>query len=194
MTARSYTAALDQLLTPLGFVRDATLRTRDKDWVRRSAAFEDVVNLQISSYAGATANVGTKDLQSEAILEAAIPPNSPGLKYPAYHRIGALMDGLDHWWRADPNGPSELCRAVETYGLPLFESLRDLEAQARALGRGATKYRISTPTLYLAVTLYRLGELDEACQVLANPPKRTLPSWLAQGEALSRRLGCQRKA
>lgn len=184
MRPGSYAKALDRVLKPVGFVQEG------RDWLRESGGFLDCVNLQVSSYAGITANIYTKDLATDAILREALAPALPTLMFVISARIGELIDGNDRWWRKDPNGPVELADAVSTYALPFLDSLRPLEAQALQFGRAAGKWSTGPLQIHLAITLHRMGEHEEACAALANPPKRLLPSWLAQVEAVRNRLGC----
>ncbi|UTP40250.1 DUF4304 domain-containing protein [Phenylobacterium sp. LH3H17] len=172
------------MLQPAGFTRNG------RNWIRIRDGFEDCVNLQVSSRAGTTANISYKDLATDAIWNEAVPPDAPGLYYHATVRIGQLMDRTDHWWRRDPNGPRELSQAIVTYGLPFLDSCRPLANQAASFGRGETKWFNARLRIGLAITLYRMGEHDEACAALANPPKHLLPSWLEQVEAVRLRLGC----
>lgn len=186
MSSNSYIGALDGVLQPAGFTRNG------RNWIRIGDGFEDCVNLQVSSRAGTTANISSKDLTTDAIWNEAVPPGTPGLYYHTTVRIGQLMDRTDHWWRRDPNGPGELSQAIVTYALPFLESRRSLEVQAVAFGRGETKWFNSRLRIGLAITLYRMGEHEEACAALANPPKRLPPSWLEEIEAVRLRLGCGR--
>jgi hypothetical protein len=107
-------------------------------------------------------------------------------------RIGELMNGYDRWWKNDPNGPTELTEALKIHVPPFFEARRSLEDQARFFGRAEPRWKPGSATdrIYLALTLYRMGELEEACAALQNPPKTTPASWLAQAESVRQWLGC----
>lgn len=185
MTHRSYAKALDALLRPLGFQRDGN------DWARVRGDMWERVDLQVSWVAGVTANVAMKDLETEKVLRA-IPSAEPIFMRPVTYRIGALIDGMDKWWRNDPNGPAELAEAMKIHGLPWFETVRTLEDQAaRWYGRGSSKHQYGPSMIPLAVTLYRLGEVEEACAALPWPPPRTaIPSLVADVECVRRWLGC----
>jgi hypothetical protein len=81
---------------------------------------------------------------------------------------------------------------VRTYGLPYFERLRSLEEQAKRFGRFSPRWGSSLALrLYRAITLYRMGLLEEACLSLRDPPRRYPPIWLADIEGVRRRLGCE---
>ena len=109
MKPRSYIGALSAVLEPDGFVREGRQWTRVRDGCR------DTIDMQVSSFAGTTANIFMVDLVSQAILLEAIAPDPNGLFGVVNVRIGALMDGTDHWWRQDPTGPAQLSEAIRTY-------------------------------------------------------------------------------
>jgi hypothetical protein len=186
VSSPSYAKALDALLIPLGFQREG------RDWNRRTDKVLDCVNLQTSQIAGATVNICTKDLVSEALLAEALGADTPRMNYHSIARIGSLIDGVDIWWRRDPNGPAEMAERVKAYGLPSFDNMHRLEFQARRFGRASTAPKIHAPSaLQLAVTLYRMGEREEACQFLAKPPDNyTDPFWRAQLVKMRGWLGC----
>ena len=183
MKARSYAAALDQTLTPMGFER------RGSFWSRICGDLLEEVDLQFSQIAGTTSNLWTKDLATEKLLGEAIPWEPPFMVLGGM-RIGHLMNGNDRWWRKDPNGPAELAEALRIHAPPYFESWRSLESQARRFGRSETRWSSAPIRIYLALTLHRMGELEEACQALRSPPKRMSPESLAQVESVRQWLGC----
>ena len=137
------------------------------------------MNLQTSMIAGTTANVRISDPETERLYLEAVGDTFPT----SYVRIGRLIDGCDRWWLRDPNGPAELSEAVRTYALPYFERPWPLEVQAQEYGRARTKWSVAPHRIYLALTLYRLREIEEARAALANPPRLTSPSWLERIEA-----------
>ena len=195
MTRLTYVKALSQALEPLGFEYKVS-KSRDKEWFRLLDGFEDCVLLQISSIGGTTCNLSTRDMTTVAFLERAAPPDNPGWRYAEFVRLGELVDGNDRWWRNDPNGPAEMVALIKSHGLPYFESLRSLEAQAKQFGVDGDKHWRHVPSLLrLAVTLWRMGRGDEACVLLSNPPNgpisKPLPNWLARAEALKAWLGCE---
>lgn len=182
MTHRSYAAALEKVLKPVGFERKGMNFRRTKD------DFEDHVMLQTNPFAGITVNIYSMDLVSLAILNKVVPKyNGP---MPFQGRIGAFIDGADRWWRRDPNGPKQMAEEVETYILPFLQQIRPLEEQARRLGRGAGGW--GTGQFWLAVTLYRMGEVAEARQQLGSPPPRLWREHhLPEIEAMRRWLACE---
>jgi len=186
MSRRSYVAALDEVLKPMGFTREG------KEWSRRVGTVFEVVDLQVSSIAGTTANLWSYDAATNDLLKEAIPWKPDITMALSAWRIGELTTGYDRWWKNDPNGPAELAEALKIHAPPFFEARRSLEAQAAGFGRAANKWNKSDTDrrIYLALTLYRMGELDEACQALRNPPKTTPSSWLAEIESVRRWLGC----
>lgn len=142
--------------------------------------------------AGTTANLWSYDAATNDLLKEAIPWKPDVGMVLSARRIGTLINGYDRWWKNDPNGPAELAEALGVHAPPFFEARRSLEAQAMAFGRSADKWRKgeTNSRIYLALTLYRMGEPEEACQVLRDPPKMTRPSWLAQIESVRKWLGC----
>jgi hypothetical protein len=185
VTRSSYAKALDALLAPLGFQRNGN------DWIRVRGDMWECVDLQVSGIAGVTANVAMKDLETERVVTN-IPSAEPISLHPVTYRIGVLIDGHDKWWRNDPAGPTELVEAVRVYGLPWFDKVRTLEDQAaRWYGRRSSEHRYGPSMIPLAVTLFRLGEIEEACAALPWPPPRTaIPSLVARVEAVRRWLAC----
>ena len=186
MSRKSYVAVVDDVLKPLGFVRDG------RQWTRRAGTVEETVELQVSSIAGTTANLWSYDTATDDLLKKAI-PWKPDVGMEIYaSRIGILMTGYDRWWKNDPNGPAELAEALRIHAPPFFESRRSLEAQAMRFGRAADQWKKSDTNrrIYLALTLYRMGELDEACRALRDPPRTMPASWLAEIESVRRWLGC----
>jgi hypothetical protein len=172
----SYVAAVDKVLMPMGFVRTG------REWIRHVGTVEEGVNLQRSQIAGTTSNLWSKDLATEELLRVAIPWLRPSIMVVFSWRIGRLVSGRDLWWKNDPNGPAELSAALQKHVDPFFEPRRSLEAQAINYGRLSSKWGPSQ--INLALTLYRMGEIGEALQALANPP-RTIPEvWKKQAESL----------
>ena len=184
MKPRSYSRALDEVLVPMGFERNG------KHWSRICGDMLEEVEHQVSQFAGSTANLWTKDLATEELFREAVPWKRPLFMLQTAQRIGYLVSGRDRWWRGDPNGPAELAEAIRVHAPPYFESLRSLEAQATRFGRSMEKWGGPASRMYLALTLYRMGEREEACRALRNPPKRLTPNWLAEIESVRQWLGC----
>jgi len=186
MNRKSYLAAIDAVLKPMGFMREG------KEWSRCIGTVEEHVDLQVSSIAGTTANLWSYDTATSDLLKKAIPwkPDIGMVLSP--WRIGTLMTGYDRWWKNDPNGPAELAEALRVHVPPFFEARRSLEDQARFFGRAEPRWKAgNTKTrIYLALTLYRMGQLGEACAALQNPPKTAPAPWLAQAESVRKWLGC----
>ena len=186
MTRKSYGAALDEVLKPMGFARDGT------EWSRTAGTVVETVGLQTSAIAGTTANLWSYDAATNDLLKDAIPWKPDVTMVLRAWRIGTLMDGYDRWWKNDPNGPEELAEAVKIHAPPFFERWRSLEDQARYFGRAAPRWTSGNTSsrMYLALTLYRMGELEEACAALQHPPKTIPASWLAEAESIRKWLGC----
>jgi hypothetical protein len=190
MTRRSYAATLDDVLVPMGFKREG------KAWSRTVGTVLEEINLQSSQIAGTTANLWSKDLATEELLRQAVPWKRPLDLLPSVYRIGTLMTGNDRWWKNDPNGPSELATAIKVFAPPFFEARRGLSDQARLFGRAQPRWMPggTGDRMYLALTLYRMDELEEACAALASPPRTAPASWLAQAESVRTWLGCPPRA
>lgn len=168
---RSYANALEHVLRPLGFERSGD------DWVRVRGDMWECVNRQ-SSWLGVTVNFSMKDLETEELFLEIFRPEGAIQMPPISERIGALIDGYDRWWKSDErDGRSELADAVLKHGLPWFDKVRTLEQQAEHWygRRSALSHRgYHGPSLVgLALTLYRMGEMREACEVLRKPVPRT---------------------
>jgi hypothetical protein len=109
-------------------------------------------------------------------------------------RVGTLIDGRDRWWKDEPDGPAEMAEAVRIYGLPWFDRVRSVEDQAaKWYGRHSMKGPWRSPSLpALAVTLYRLGELDEALALFSAPERKTTPAnYIAKCRCVERWLKSQ---
>lgn len=186
MTRKSYVSALDEVLKPMGFVRQG------KEWSRRIGTVVEHVGLQVSSIAGTTANLWSYDSATADLLREAIPWKPDITMVLPSTRIGSLMNGTDRWWKNDPKGPAELADAIRIHAPPFFEAERSLEDQARAFGRAEPRWKPGSTTtrIYLALTLYRMGELEEACAALGTPPRTVPPVWVAQAESVRKWLGC----
>jgi hypothetical protein len=185
MKPRSYVGAIDAVLNPEGFGRDGRLWSRERDGIL------DQIDMQVSQFAGTTANVSMIDLKTRTTLLEATAPD-PATSFGVVNvRIGELMDGSDRWWRKDPTGPAQLAQAIKTYALPFLDQLRPLERQALYYGRaGAKPWKHIPSQLYLAMTLYRMGDWAEARQALENPhvSTRHFPEGMARVEELKRWL------
>ena len=185
MTRPSYTAALDRLLKPLGFERDG------RKWVRIRGSIRECVDLQKSSASGGvTANLICWDFEIESLLRS-INRDAPQVVRPMVQRVSHLIDGRDRWWKNDPNGPSEVAEAVRAYGIPWLERVQSFEDQAVLwYGRAGTVRPWRNSHLpELAVTLYLLGELDEALALFDAPvPKTAIQTLVAQGRCVEQWL------
>jgi hypothetical protein len=172
----SYAAAVDKVLRPMGFEQNG------RDWTRQIGSVLEGVSLQKSQIAGTTANLWSKDLATEALLKEAMPWLEPPIMVIFSWRIGQLMSGLDCWWKNDSNGPTELSEALQKHVPEFFNGRRSLEAQALSFGRLSPKW--SGSRINLAMTLYRLGDAEEACRILENPPKTTPDVWKRKAESV----------
>jgi hypothetical protein len=183
MSRLSYTKALDRVLQPFGFLREG----KKKDWTRIRGDIWDCVNLQKSWIDGSvTVNLYARDLETDRILKSIPCDTTLGVRT-EYVRIGQLIDGNDRWWKNNPNGPTELAEAVRVHGIPWFDRIQSLEDQAELW-----HYRTATAGPWrrsdlvdLAVTLYRLGALDEALALFDAPaPKTAIPNVVVGGRCV----------
>ncbi|MBS0331320.1 MAG: hypothetical protein JSS35_01005 [Proteobacteria bacterium] len=190
MSRKTYAAALDAVLIPIGFKRG------ERSWSRTVGTVLEEIGLQKSQIAGTTANLWSKDLATEELLRQAIPWKRPLDLLPSVWRIGTLMNGNDRWWKNDPNGPAELAEAIRIHAPAFFEARRSLEDQARFFGRAEARWKPSGTArrMYLALTLYRMGHKDEACAALRDPPRTAPAIWLAQAESVRKWLKCSPEA
>lgn len=190
--ARSYANSLDQTLVPVGFKRSGD------DWVRIRGDMCECVNRQASQRGGVTVNLLIKDLETEKLFLSIFGAEGAVLMPPITTRLGALVDGRDRWWKRDQaGGPSEMVELLLQYGLPWFDQVRTLEEQAehwyaRRTALSARGYP-GLSLVGLALTLHRMGETTEACEVLRKPvPKTAIAvniAWVAKAREW---LGCDR--
>jgi hypothetical protein len=165
MSRKSYTQAVDDLLTPLGFVKSARM-----EWTRVEGGYEDVIGLQVIQGTGTVVNVYSLDLVTDAIFDSLGPGVSVGVKYPVYKRLGRLMGPRDRAWRRDRDKPEDLVAAIETYALPFLSRMHDLVGLLGYYSRGV-RIRDNPSMYWHALTVYRLGEQALACQLLSRRPR-----------------------
>ena len=186
MSKPTYGKALNLVLAPLGFVR------KGNDFVRIRGDLWECVNLQFSFVAGTTANLEKKDLETQKLLKEALATDWEDCLSPISIRIGHLIDGYDRWWLRDPDGSAKLAEAVKTHAPAYFERVNSLEEQAANwYGRFGGRGRHLPSQIRLAITLYRMGELDEARSVIMEPlAKRAPASGVEEVMRVRRWLGC----
>lgn len=189
MSSRSFVSALQSALEPHQFDR------RGDDWIRVRGDIWECVNRQ-AGRGGVTVNLYMRDLQTEKLYRKVF-ADDPAAETPAiYQRLGILIDGYDHWWKAgERDSARNMAAALVEHGLPWFDRVRTLEDQAEIWFRRSIAH--STPSYYgyplvqLALTLYRMGEVEEACALVRRPPPRTaLPDMIAKVSRTSEWLGC----
>ena len=190
MTRRSFPKALDDALRPFGFTRHGD------DWIRVRGDMWECVNRQSSWLGGVTANLRIKDLETEKLFLEVFGHEGWTQMPWVDVRIGQLAHGHDRWWKTDePDGPADLAASVVTFGLPWFDRVRSLEDQAKnwyARETALTSRGYFGPSLVgLALTLYRMGEVEEACRVLRKPvPKTAIPTNVEKVSRVRDWLGC----
>lgn len=171
MSRSPYAKSVAALLKPLEFSQEG------EGWTRIRGDMWECVDIQGSWLEGVTANVSAKDIKTAEIL-GAIPCGENLWLRPVTARIGHLIDGYDRWWKDAPSGPAEMAEAIRAYGLPWFDRVRSVEDQAaKWYGRHSEKSPWRRPSLpALAITLYRLGEVEEALALFKEPERKTTPS------------------
>jgi hypothetical protein len=189
VTRKSYAKALDEVLRPLGFERSGD------DWLRIRGDMWECVHRHSSWLGGVTAEFFMKDLETEKIYMEIFRPEG-AIQMPAISAsIGQLIDGYSRKWGEEPDGPANMANAVERHGLPWFDRVRSLEEQATNwYGRDtalSSRGYDGHSLVGLALTLYRMGELDEACAALRKPvPKTAIPASVKRVATLRKWLGC----
>jgi hypothetical protein len=192
--SKSYAKALDAALRPLGFSR------KGDDWTRVRGDMWECVNRQSSWLGGVTVNLLMKDLETEKLYLEIFSASGAIQMPPTDTRIGELIDNYDRWWsRDEPDGARSMVEAVVTYGIPWFDRVRTLEEQAanwygRSTAVSDRGYH-SQSMIKLALTLFRMGELQEACDVLRKPvPKRAHPKWVEDVARVRAWLECEERS
>jgi hypothetical protein len=192
--ATTYAKAIDQALRPHGFIKSGN------NWTRVRGDMWECVNRQSSWLGGVTVNLEMKDLETERIYVAVFGSEvSLGLP-PISQRIGHLIGNADRWWSKDEvDGPADLADAVVKFGLPWFDRVRTLQEQAenwygRSLPRTGRRFHAFS-MIVLALTLYRMGEIEEACGVLRTPVPKIAGASVERRFAKVREwIGCDQAA
>lgn len=190
MSRKSYAKALDEALRPLGFDRHGD------DWIRIRGDMWECVNRYSSWLGGVTVTLFMKDVETEKIFLEIFRPHG-AIQMPAISMpIGTLIDGYARKWRDEPEGPANLVATVVRYGLPWFNQVRTLPEQAEnwyARATALTSRGYHGPSLVgLALTLFRMGELREACEVLRKPvPRTAIPGSVEKVSRVREWLGCE---
>ena len=187
-----YAKALDETLTPLGFTR------KGDEWTRvRGDMSESVLRNASWSSGGVTVQFSMKDIETEKLYLEILGPSGAIQMPSGGQSIGGLIDGYSRWWKADePDGPQQMAEAVVKYGLPWFDRVRTLEDQAAKWYNRDGFFASSKPWSYspgvvgLALTLYRMGELEQACWVVSRPAARFVPGGTKDVEKVREWLGC----
>ncbi|MFN9928745.1 MAG: hypothetical protein ACK53I_17590 [Phenylobacterium sp.] len=196
MSRKTYASALEAVLAPMGFIRRVKdYAPHEPQWFRMIGDIQESVGLQRSMDLGTTCNLWTRDTALTALHQAAIPWDPQAGTWSVACRIGALMgDGMtDHWWKNDPSGPDEVAAAVREHAEGYFARYRTPEDQARNMyGRYTEGRRNPGTAVALALTLYRLGELDEALRVLEPRAKLTPPDWVRRMDSVQAWLQARR--
>jgi hypothetical protein len=188
MNKKAAVKKLDELLDPIGFMRQ-------KDaWNRRSDLFIEVVDVQISNAGdSATINAGVLDTEAFAIVWGAVPPafiEQPACTVRA--RVGELIDGRDQWWKLDEDHVVEkLSCATADVVLPFIERMRSRENMLQWLKQTqALNKTYPLPIINFAVLQHLIGESAQACERLAALQKSAMGAWSKRASDVAARLGC----
>jgi hypothetical protein len=135
-----------------------------------------------------------KDLETEkTFLKIFGPEGATRMGYISA-QIGQLIDNHHRRWRDEPGGPEEMADLTVKFGVPWFDKVRTLEEQAANwYGRYSEVTRdYHAPSMIgLSLTLYRMGELAEACAVLNKPvPKTAIPENVRTVAVVRQWLAC----
>lgn len=183
MARLTYKQALDALLLPMGFTyRDHSpqypgIGKRERVYDRERDGFRESVFLAYSTYYGMTADFLLDDLTTRALYKEARPAGENGLEIRT-GRISEITGGVHSgWFKDDPHGPEALAALVKELAEPWFNEVRSLEDQAVKWYLRGIPYAGTTVSsdIGLALTLYRMGEFDEAIKAADVPPRRTRP-------------------
>jgi hypothetical protein len=184
---------MEMALKPLGFQRRGSL------WVRVRGDMEETVEIERLQPSGCTVQVGARDIETDKLYCEIFGLNSNGYGLgPVTLRIGELIDGYGREWGSEPEGPEDMADKVLRFGIPWFDKVRTLKDQAENwYGRHSkvTRGYFGPSMIRLALTLYRMGERDEACQVLRKPvPKTAIPTWIDKVARVRAWMGCDSTA
>lgn len=172
----------------MGFTRKGLL------WNRTTDSLVEVIDLQVSK-AGDSVTVNTgvfdPDLHAQVWgqrLQDAIVEEPYCM---VRSRVGMLVGNRDLWWSVDdPGAASQVGEALTRYVLPFLLDARSPIAMERALENTATRYPL--PRLYLAALKHRRGDVEGACDILAEMRAKPLGAWGDRVAELAGRLGCAR--
>jgi hypothetical protein len=173
VTARSYPKVLDKALRPLGFSRAGL------EWVRVRGDMEEMVLLEPNRHGGRTLSFHMRDLETEKLYGEAMGRRDVRMDAVS-ERLGTLIDGYDRWWGNEPDGPDDMAHAAVDHGVPWFDRVRTVQDQAekwygRFAERGLGFYSYSI--IWLGLSLYRIGEFEEALSILSRRvPRTAIPS------------------
>lgn len=188
MSEKETVSKLDDLLRPLGFMRQEAV------WNRRSGHFIEVIDLQVSGSGDtATINAGVLDTDAHAKLWGSEPPASvEEAACTVRARVGELVDGKDLWWRlSDDRVGERITGAVADRVLPYLERMRSRQEMVQWLtDTQVVKKRYPPPIINLAILHGFLGASAEACALLAEVERKAIGAWRTRAAEVAERLGC----
>ena len=168
MKKLNYNTAVDYVLRLAGFVRDKQF------WRRFTDDFVDMADVKISSnFEKVTINLQIVERRTFEIYSGQ--PADAETRYyhcPVDRRLNMIITEYDRWWpRGDPETPSLMLEAIRDHGLPYFDKMHSLEAMETHIRKVVAKpWRDQRGTVFLAITLCRMGRIEEALDLIKDPP------------------------
>lgn len=180
---------IDTILRSLGFVR------RKTTWNRRSGAFIDVIDLQVSKS-------GDMVTMNAGVLHGGVHRNTWGTDVPTFvdepsstvrARLSQLTDGKQTWWPIESSATkSDLTVLLRTHVVPFLESMHSDIAMEQYLGSeqvGTQSYPL--PRIHIALLRYERGDKAGACALLSDMKSNTSGAWQNRVEEVAKRIGCE---
>ena len=190
MSAASIVARLDRELIPKGFLR------KQATWNREQDSWVEVIDIQVSkSGDSVTVNAG---VLSQSIYAACWGRDADSFVEEPFctvrARVGQLLDSKDRWWDIrDEHAADEVVDCLDAAILPFVERMRSLLAMRDWLAStGMPSVRSPLPSICFAVLQSRVGDIDDACRVLAELERKALGAWRTRAREVAARIGCCR--
>lgn len=184
----SIIARLDRELVPLGFKRKKATWNRERD------SLVDVIDIQISK-SGDTVTMNTGVLSRPIYFacwgrEAKAFVEEPSCTVRA--RVGRLLGNKDRWWDASSESAAdEMVECLGVHILPFLDRMQSFKAMRDWLAStGLPSPKWPVPSINFAVLQSQLGDVDGACNTLAELEAKALGAWKAGAKEVAERIGC----
>ena len=171
MSAKDFEKAIVSALRPAGFARFK----RSREWRRERDGFLEEVDLQrFRGEPVVTVNFALRHQRARLLVGAVAGINPSAVYFSRSGRIGDFLGPMSLSWHVDdPEGPNRVQELIQTRLLPYFERMRTVEPYVEELRKYfGGRWTLIEPRLELAVLLHERGALEEARQLLADPPDR----------------------